>query len=93
MPMIAMGADLEAIAEELALPGVPALRNNTGRPRCTAAGYPARLAPKPFTTLLCQLTANPATASASSGLEHEPITATRQDVRHSGATARPSNGA
>ncbi len=65
---IAMGADLEAIAEELALPGLPRRRRatcfNTGRPRCTAAGLPsAKLGAKPGSPPYCQLIpANPATA-------------------------------
>lgn len=55
---IAMGADLEAIAEELALPEfrVPAPRNSAQHrsPRCTAAGLPSKgsWVPNRFTTLL-----------------------------------------
>ncbi len=55
---IAMGADLEAIAEELALPEFRVPRRatplNTGRPRCTAAGLPSKgsWVPNRFTTLL-----------------------------------------
>lgn len=103
---IAMGADLEAIAEELALPEfrVPAPRNSAQhrsaalyRSRITQQG---QLGAKPVHHPTRQLTRQPGRllragfrVGARTRADHRPIRRHRNRGIHLGATARPSNGA
>lgn len=102
---IAMGADLEAIAEELALPEFRVRRRatplNTGRRVVPQPDYPARAAGcqtgsppySPADSPTRRLLRAGFRVGARTRADHRPIRRHRNRGIHLGATARPSNGA